>query len=378
MKITFLCTTLEPGRDGVGDYTRLLAEACTQAGHTCTLLSVNDCFVHSPTEETQSARQQPLLTLRLPASHGWSSRTSAAQRALSRLAPDLLSWQLVPYGFHPKGIIPPEVLAFAETVARGRRNHALLHELWIGLSRGEPLKNTFFYGPLQRRALLRLLAAIKPVALHTTNLPYQQTLARHDYTADLLPLFGNIPVAENPSPITSHPSPDKTALHAVLFGTIHPQFTAANLAPLQSLAQQLNRPLHLTTLGRIGAHGEALLRQLPADTTRHLGPLPPEEISAALQAADLGLATHPWALIGKSGAVAAYLDHGLPVVVPRDDWQLRRSPAPLVAIDPLVAKLSDLNAASFQHLLAQRQPPRERLPQITAQLLKSLSDISVD
>lgn len=42
MKLLFLCTSLEPGRDGVGDYVRLLAEACIEAGHECRLLALND------------------------------------------------------------------------------------------------------------------------------------------------------------------------------------------------------------------------------------------------------------------------------------------------------------------------------------------------
>ncbi len=367
MKITFICTCLEPGRDGVGDYTRLLADASSSLGHECSLLSLHDPHVHAPTEESQSSRNHNLTTLRLPASHSWTARGNAAQRALARLSPDLLSWQLVPYGFNPKGIIPPEAIALATTLARGRRNQALLHELWIGLSRGEPFKNTFLYGPLQRRALLHLLSALAPVALHTTNLPYQQTLARQRLSADLLPLFGNIPVS--PSPLALRPSPG--ALRAVLFGSIHPQFTAAHLAPLYTLATQLNRPLQLTTLGRIGPYGEKLLAQLPSGSTTHLGPLPPDEVSKALQSADFGLATHPWALLGKSGAVAAYLDHGLPVIVPRDDWQLRKNPTPLVAIDPLVAKLSDLTPASFTQHVAHRQPPSDRLPAIAEKFLSS-------
>src|SRR5262249_60110536 len=41
-----------------------------------------------------------------------------------------------------------------------------------------------------------------------------------------------------------------------------------------------------------------------------------------------GIGTGPGPLIGKSGAVAAMLEHGLPVGVPRTEHQLRFGPAP--------------------------------------------------
>jgi hypothetical protein len=47
------------------------------------------------------------------------------------------------------------------------------------------------------------------------------------------------------------------------------------------------------------------------------------EISKILQCLDLGLATSPRQLIQKSGSVAAMLEHGLPILVTRNDWRLR-------------------------------------------------------
>jgi hypothetical protein len=45
-------------------------------------------------------------------------------------------------------------------------------------------------------------------------------------------------------------------------------------------------------------------------------------------AADFGVAASPWQLIGKSGSAAAMLDHGLPVIVSRDDFQAAVTSAP--------------------------------------------------
>ena len=42
MKFAFICGSLEPGRNGVGDYTRRLAGELAAQGHECLLVSLND------------------------------------------------------------------------------------------------------------------------------------------------------------------------------------------------------------------------------------------------------------------------------------------------------------------------------------------------
>lgn len=53
-----------------------------------------------------------------------------------------------------------------------------------------------------------------------------------------------------------------------------------------------------------------------------------QEISRILQTLDIGIATTPRQVIQKSGSVAAMLEHGLKVLVIRDDWRLRGADAP--------------------------------------------------
>ena len=42
MNILFLTGGLEPGQDGVGDYTRLLAGVCKTSGHKVSIIAIND------------------------------------------------------------------------------------------------------------------------------------------------------------------------------------------------------------------------------------------------------------------------------------------------------------------------------------------------
>jgi len=98
-------------------------------------------------------------------------------------------------------------------------------------------------------------------------------------------------------------------------------------------------------------------------------------LSHLLRAADFGLAPHPWALIGKSGAAAAMLDHGLPVLVPRDEWRLRGGAGPGTADgDPLLVRLAGLDAAATDRWLARRHEPRPALPRITDAFLQTLAE----
>lgn len=367
MKLLFLCTAAEAGRDGVGDYSRRLAGACAAQGHDCRLLALHDPFVGETIREDQTG----VSVVRLPATASWSDTAAAAQTEVSAFAPDWLSWQIVPYGFHPKGIIPDQALPLCQLGA-GRKNHILLHELWLGLSRGEPLKNRL-WGRLQRRALEKFVERIGALVLHTTNPAYQEALRRRDWTATLLPLFGNIPVAAAPSK-----PPGTQRWTGGIFGTVHPQFNPNNcFGTLIAGAEASHRTLRILGIGRLGEYGEKMFARLPGDypgriEVEVIGEKSPGEISLLLQSLDFGIGTHPWALAGKSGAIAAMLDHGLPVVVPRDDWALRQGPASVPSIDPLMIRLSDMPPELMAGRLAARRPPAPRLDSIARAFVASL------
>ncbi len=373
MKLLFVCTSLQPGRDGVGDYTRLLASACADAGHACTLLAINDEHLKDPvSQETQSERGHTFPTLRLSPAKTWTARYEHAQAFVATHAPDALSWQIVPYGFHPKGIIPDSAFEFAR-LGDARLNHLMLHELWIGLSLGESFKNRI-YGFLQRRALMAFIECLVPDFIDTTNPAYRAVLVRHGCAPGVLPLCGNIPV----EPMPAAPHGDEWV--GGIFGTIHPQLDPRPcISALARGAKAARRTLRILGFGRLGAHGEKLFEQLKNEYSHrsiaieNLGERPQPEISRLLQSLDFGIGTHPWALIGKSGAVAAMLDHGLPVIVPRDDWALRTPPTPPPLKDPLVVRLADTPSELMAGWLSHRRPPQPRLPALAAAFLSRLN-----
>jgi hypothetical protein len=72
VKIVFLCASLEPGRDGVGDYTRHLASECVRRGHECTAIALHDPHVNNEFETVEDG----VTVVRFPATESWSGNIS--------------------------------------------------------------------------------------------------------------------------------------------------------------------------------------------------------------------------------------------------------------------------------------------------------------
>ena len=379
MKIAFLCSSLEPGCDGVGDYTRRLAAACTELGHQCLILALNDRYISA------SARELPgdnHTIIRWSSDLPWWVRVAAVRDRITRFEPDRISWQMVSYGYDAKGILGPELLQLAQEIDAPRR-HVMLHEIWIGLAAGDSWWARFT-GWRQRSALMTFLRNVAPDQVHTSNHTYVAALARHGWTASVLPLFSNIPVTPA-SPVELEtllarylpPATDgRGRIIGVTFGTLHRQWQPEPTAALlcATAARQKREPV-LIAIGRTGPHGPDILERLKRAglTVATTGELPPEEVSGLLQGADLGIAPHPRALINKSGVVAAMLDHGLPILMPRDDWRLRGGVTPEINLDPRLVRLDDLDQSNTDAWLGSRQPVADSFPRTVARFLEVIS-----
>jgi hypothetical protein len=186
MRLLFLCSSLEPGRDGVGDYTRLLAEECVKLGHTCALVALNDRFVSAPEETVETGG---LSALRLPSPGDWT----VAADFRERFAPDWISLQLVAYGLHPRGMLFQATPGLRRVVGPARL-HLMFHELWVGNEKHPTLRHRLTGWP-QKRSLRRMLETLRPAYVTTTNPFYAALLKSIGVDASILPLFGNVPVA---------------------------------------------------------------------------------------------------------------------------------------------------------------------------------------
>ena len=335
MRLVIFCGSLEPGRDGVGDYTRRLGCECIRGGHEVVAVALNDQYVDRSFIGIQSMENISMSCLRLPATSTWGSRIVETRKWLEPFSPEWASLQFVPFGYQSKGLcfgLGKKVLALCP----GARWQIMFHELWLGLGRGSSLKHRL-WGALQKSIILDLVSRLNRPVIFTQADPYQQALQRENINATLLPLFSNItytagdgwdellaPAMKN----ATRAAVDRQKLYLTgIFGAVPPEWSAQKTTDaLFPLAQRFGRRLVLVFFGKSHLSPQQLtgLKNALLDqaVVLMLGERTPVEISWILQTLDLGLATTPLQVIQKSGTVAAMWAHGLPVLVTRDDWHL--------------------------------------------------------
>lgn len=369
MAILFLTGSLEPGKDGVGDYTRLLAFECARQKQECCLIALNDPFVSEPVESTESENGFSIFTLRLPAQLGWEKRVELARAFRAKHPCDWVSLQFVPYSFQPKGMVG-NLVHHLESLASDHPLHIMFHELWVGTGKSPSLKDRII-GHLQRHAIQKLVRHLRPRLTTTSNSFYISLLKELGLSATELPLFGNIPISPNTNPRL----PDLS--QALFFGSIYPEWKPEPFMTLwiEASTKAKKKP-HLISAGRRGGPGDTLWKKLRTDYGHaidfmDLGECPASQVSALMQSVDFGLATTPWHLLGKSGSTAAMLDHGLPVIVTRDEYQPADAFPPY---DDFLLHRCDANLESKLIAGLTRRPAQTRLEEITHCFLCKLTE----
>jgi hypothetical protein len=374
--LTIVCGSLQPGADGVGDYSRLLAAACCRLGVPASLLALHDSHVNHPNQSPQAIEGLSVPALRLPGSLPWLQRSRLAQSQLQAWHSQALSLQFVPYGFHRRGVpwrLPSVLRSLIQPRNRGqppRSLHLMFHEIWIGLSDHSNLKSRLV-GRLQRALLHRLVQSTNPCLVHTTNQLYLQSLASIGIEAQLSLLYSNLPIPQSPEP------PDPHYLTACLFGRIPPAWDPEPvLQVLMEQAARQGRIPRLRLLGRSHRSDDwlsAIRRRWPSLTIQHFGSVDcPAQLARQIQSADVGLATTPWLLIEKSGAVAAFLALGVPVVVSRNDWQPRlRGAGSAPQTLPVYANLFPLD--HWGHTLPQNKRSVHTPDDVAVRLIQGLA-----
>ncbi len=395
MRILFLCSSLELGRDGVGDYTRRLSGELVKAGHECVIVAVNDCYALSRQEPVfaESFKKLQIPTLfRLPKLKSWSHRFTIIRSLVHYFDPDWISLQYVPHGLQEKGLPFPFAWHLGGLGARAL-SHIMFHELWVEPRGGFQKK---ILSLLQRRIVSMLWHNLQPKVVHTSNPYYASRLESAGIPCGELPLFGNIPVVQRECPRRV----DEWVF--VFFGSLRRGWEPEPLLSKIESARAASgkAACRFVSIGRLGMVGELLWDRMENAGYRKFsfhkrGELPPPEISHALQSADFGIAVSPLRLLGKSGAVAAMREHGLPVIVnnlqskkTKEDFAIQEQEGSRKHADPVVASraflTNRLNAPTILmddnfelNLTAtKRGACKETLPEVADQFLKDLKGIS--
>jgi hypothetical protein len=305
------------------------------------MASLNDPHVSKGIlTETQWDGGTEVLCYRLNGSNGSSLAVQELKLALCHWQPDWLSLQYVAFGYQKKGL-PIGLARALMSLAPTGQWQIMIHEIWVGAFVGAPIKLRIL-GKIQQIILRHLLRVLRPAVICTQTVTHQRFLAKWGHSVKLLPLFGNIPVLtsekvevsscsllaprllQGAMPVSKSEAP----MVAVLFGVIHPEWSPEPFISrwIEALEGSRRRPV-LLLIGSCG-QSDAQLRKLFSRyrerlTIKLYGKLSEQQVSQVLETAHFGLATTPWHLIGKSGSAAAMRDHGLTVVVCRDDWRPR-------------------------------------------------------
>ena len=325
-KILFLCGSLEPGKSGVGDYTRTLAQELLRLyGIQSMILALNDGSVNERTESDRN-KTPSVPEIRLPqgSEKNWRKETD---KIIQDFAPDWVSLQYVGYSYNTYGCGYP-ITRLLETLPKTIKLHIMFHELWEGFGVNDSLK-VRVRGFLQKRSVKKLVSTSKPSIIHTQNAFYVKQLRKLGTDAKYLPLFGNIPIAtkdtnralaliQKTGTISATQAERHRYLVFIFFGSIYPSWPGEELMNyVHGALPNLEKRVLFLSIGKLGAQrgNWDSLRKRYSDYFEfvELGFLETSEISILLQEADFGVATTPFEALGKSGSFITMQEHGLPV-----------------------------------------------------------------
>lgn len=315
MKIVFICGSLEPGKDGVGDYTRRLAGELIRQGNEARILALNDKDVKEISEESQNDDKVKICVLRIPTISTSKKRFFVAKEWINSFDPKWISLQYVPFGFQDKGL-PFALGRQLKALSRNSFWHIMFHESWVGTDVGASPK-MIWWGRLQRQVVKLMLKKLKPKSIHTQTHIYLKQLKKLGCEAEYLPLFSSFPFREVRSSKKKPAGENSRHLSFVVFGSIHPGAPIKQFAKeLSEYGEKYNLYVNITFVGRNGSELENWLSILQGQNTatETLGEQPPDHISQVLSEAKYGISTTPVILAEKSSVIATMLEHELPVI----------------------------------------------------------------
>ncbi len=323
MKILFVCGSVEPGKDGVGDYTRRLAGELIHRGHSCSIVAIMDQGVNVVLEEMQEIELTRIAVLRLPYRKGYQLNCLEAKTWIETFNPEWISLQYVPFSFQSKGL-PYSLGTAIRKLAKERKLHLMFHELWIGMESNATFKHKCI-GLLQQRIVSNFFSKNEIRVINTQTDLYKSKLATLGYNSELLPLFSNI-IKNQESKVTT--TTDVLELKFCLFGNIH------HGSPVEKFINELKyvlselkdkRVLKFIFIGHCGDAIEEWKKVLLANKIKFeiSGFVTDMQISILLSSCQYGISTTPYVLSQKSGSLTAMVNHQIPVLCVARNWTVK-------------------------------------------------------
>jgi hypothetical protein len=313
-KILFICGSAEPGKDGVGDYTRRLAVALVGKGYHVTIIALADKFVSELVTEVQHVEDSAVSIIRIPTNIGTSIKKNCIISHVEENKPDWISLQYVPQAFEKRGLAFT-LISILKSIPIGPSWHFMIHEIAVP-KRGVIQR---IIRIIQQKLLQQLYRLLKPKLVHTSITRYQIALQNLGISSTILPLFSNIPCI-NSTKIWAN----KQVFTIGFFSQLNvSSYIIASLKALAIRASTEGLKLHIVLIGGKKERNTEFIKfirehkQINA-TCQATGYLSPTELSEQLTHCQLGISPIKFSALGKSGSFAAFVEHGVPVLAPVD------------------------------------------------------------
>ncbi len=311
--LLFICGSLQPGADGIGDYTRRIAGELKRKGCKVSIIAFNDKQTNLVVSESQIVDNTKVDVLRLPMTLKDKHKMNLAKEWMDLHNPEWISIQFVVYAFNNRGL-PIFFGKEMKKLSAGRKVHIMFHELWLGVEK-YPSSKDRLYGIFQKTIVKSMVKKLRPLVVHSHSAPYLKLLQFNGIDAKQLKIISNIPVIHEQ--IKPRQLMADGSLKFLVFGYISPNAPIEDfISELKVVALQKHFKPELIFSGRNGGSlnkWTSILDkfQIPYSVR---GVLSFEELSDLMIEVDVGISTTPFLLYEKSGSVAAMFKHGISVI----------------------------------------------------------------
>lgn len=362
--IVFFTTSLEHGKNGVGDYTYTLGTLLVNLGVKIKIIALHDPFIDSVSEGISNDIEQ----LRLPRNITDKEKIRISKEWLGDAKVDWFSLQLVAYGYHSKGTFYSVGNMVKQIIGHGYLQ-IFLHELWPGAF-GVTSTKQKLWSAIQKHSFFSLMEKTLPRLLHTSIPIYREYLESKNLIADTIPLPSNVPFTEDDGtlPITLA----ENSVMVVFFATIYENFDFD--ACFDFLSKHFSSKISIIHIGNMKTtpprFSNALNKFSDKINFQTIPGLSDREINQVFYRADLGINTTPAVGIGKSSSYTAMRQTGLPVLAQMGELPI--DPDTMNSLYPNVIVQEKENPTTLS-LNNFRYPPTDNNPDIAKNFLSKLT-----
>ena len=329
MKVLFICSSLEPTQDGVGDYTRMLAACLNENTFETSIIAINDRRLKDDNwKGKQIANNSHVEVLRLSSKLSWKEKLKQSATFIKAFNPEWISLQFVPFGYQIKGL-PFNLGTKLKRLSNNVHWHVMFHELSV--NKNESFKFRI-WSYLQEQIMKSLMQSLKPALITTNTEVYKYSLKKLGISSSVLPLFSNIEIKKTDETYKNQialylPGERSSYFIGTLFGNF--SYKSWNLTSLLDKLQNQfpDKKKLIVSIGKMSsgkAYWEKLTNKYPSINFLTLGMQDATFLSHWFSFnTDFGiLATLP-ELSGKSGSFMAFKEHGVPVVCKEPEGELK-------------------------------------------------------